>query len=113
MDVARFLRVNPEKGLFFFDGRFRPVPLTQVFVGVKASNKLQQLRDMESICYDKVLENVQRGYQVMANSNFSMFLELGVCRLCLEICPLRYTTALRKIDQLCLETGIKTLIIDF
>ncbi|VDO39800.1 unnamed protein product [Haemonchus placei] len=28
-DVARFLRVNPYKGLFFFDGRFRPVPLTQ------------------------------------------------------------------------------------
>lgn len=29
MDVARFLKVNPQKGLFFFDGRFRPVPLTQ------------------------------------------------------------------------------------
>lgn len=29
IDVARFLRVNPYKGLFFFDGRFRPVPLTQ------------------------------------------------------------------------------------
>lgn len=29
IDVAQFLRVNPEKGLFFFDGRFRPVPLTQ------------------------------------------------------------------------------------
>lgn len=29
VDVARFLRVNPYKGLFYFDGRFRPVPLTQ------------------------------------------------------------------------------------
>lgn len=29
LDVANFLRVNLEKGLFFFDGRFRPVPLTQ------------------------------------------------------------------------------------
>lgn len=66
LDVAQFLRVNPEKGLFFFDGRFRPVPLSQVFVGVKASNKLQQLRDMEFICYDKVLENVQRAQQVQA-----------------------------------------------
>lgn len=29
IDVARFLRVNPHKGMFFFDGRFRPVPLSQ------------------------------------------------------------------------------------
>ena len=28
-DVARFLNVDPKKGLFFFDGRFRPVPLAQ------------------------------------------------------------------------------------
>ena len=33
LDVARFLNVNPYKGLFFFDGRFRPVPLAQTFVG--------------------------------------------------------------------------------
>ena len=35
IDVAGFLRVNPYVGLFFFDGRFRPVPLAQTFVGVK------------------------------------------------------------------------------
>lgn len=29
IDVARFLRVNPYKGMFFFDDRFRPVPLSQ------------------------------------------------------------------------------------
>ena len=27
IDVAQFLRVNPYLGLFYFDGRFRPVPL--------------------------------------------------------------------------------------
>lgn len=32
VDVANFLRVNPYKGLFFFDSRFRPVPLTQTLV---------------------------------------------------------------------------------
>lgn len=31
----RFLRVNPNIGLFFFDSRFRPVPLEQQFIGVK------------------------------------------------------------------------------
>ena len=33
IDVARFLNVNPYSGLFFFDGRFRPVPLAQTFIG--------------------------------------------------------------------------------
>ena len=33
IDVAMFLRVNPYRGLFFFDGRFRPVPLAQTFIG--------------------------------------------------------------------------------
>ena len=64
LDVARFLRVNFFKGLFFFDGRFRPVPLTQTFIGVKATNRLQLFRDMDEVCYDKVLENVRQGHQV-------------------------------------------------
>lgn len=34
IDVARFLNVNPHRGLFFFDGRFRPVPLQQTFIGM-------------------------------------------------------------------------------
>ena len=65
MDVASFLRVNWYKGLFMFDGRFRPVPLTQTFIGVKKPfGFLQQLRDMEEVCYDKVLKNVKEGHQV-------------------------------------------------
>jgi len=38
VDVARFLGVNMRKGLFFFDGRFRPVPLAQTFIGNICSN---------------------------------------------------------------------------
>ena len=64
LDIARFLRVNFYQGLFFFDGRFRPVPLSQTFVGVKATNHMQQMRDMEEVCYEKVLNNVRKGYQV-------------------------------------------------
>ena len=64
LDVARFLRVNPYQGLFFFDGRFRPVPLSQTFIGIKARNRMKQLKDMEEVCYEKVLTNVQKGYQV-------------------------------------------------
>lgn len=65
LDVARFLHVNPYLGLFFFDGRFRPVPLGQTFVGIKSTNKMQQLQDMNTVCYEKVLEQVKKGYQTM------------------------------------------------
>ncbi|KAM3873609.1 activating signal cointegrator 1 complex subunit 3 [Diretmus argenteus] len=65
LDVASFLHVNPYIGLFFFDGRFRPVPLGQTFVGIKTANKIQQLNDMDEVCYDKVVEQVRAGHQVM------------------------------------------------
>ncbi|XP_072018769.1 LOW QUALITY PROTEIN: activating signal cointegrator 1 complex subunit 3-like [Amphiura filiformis] len=65
LDVARFLNVNPYKGLFFFDGRFRPVPLGQTFIGVKATNIMQQKHDMNAVCYEKVKDMVRKGHQVM------------------------------------------------
>ena len=68
LDVANFLRVNPHKGLFYFDSRFRPVPLSTTFIGVKALKSLQQMSDMDQICYDNVVEMVQKGHQVCYNS---------------------------------------------
>ncbi|XP_059194984.1 activating signal cointegrator 1 complex subunit 3 [Centropristis striata] len=65
LDVAAFLHVNPYIGLFYFDSRFRPVPLGQTFVGIKSTNKSQQIHDMEEVCYNKVLEQVKAGHQVM------------------------------------------------
>ena len=65
IDVAQFLRVNPYLGLFFFDGRFRPVPLAQTFIGVKALNQQKQMSDTNEICYDKVVDLVRKGHQVM------------------------------------------------
>uniref|UniRef100_A0A3B4YF91 Activating signal cointegrator 1 complex subunit 3 n=1 Tax=Seriola lalandi dorsalis TaxID=1841481 RepID=A0A3B4YF91_SERLL len=65
LDVASFLHVNPYIGLFFFDSRFRPVPLGQTFVGIKSTNKIQQIHDTEEVCYNKVLEQVKAGHQVM------------------------------------------------
>ncbi len=64
-DVARFLNVDPRRGLFFFDGRFRPVPLAQTFIGVKSTNKMIQMQQMEEVCYEKVLKMVKQGHQVM------------------------------------------------
>ncbi|XP_020291198.1 activating signal cointegrator 1 complex subunit 3 isoform X2 [Pseudomyrmex gracilis] len=65
VDVARFLRVNPSKGLFYFDHRFRPVPLSQTFIGVKAVKPIQQMNDMDRVCYENVVEMVRQNHQVM------------------------------------------------
>uniref|UniRef100_A0A0K2UGB9 U5 small nuclear ribonucleoprotein 200 kDa helicase n=1 Tax=Lepeophtheirus salmonis TaxID=72036 RepID=A0A0K2UGB9_LEPSM len=65
IDVSRFLRVDPFKGLFFFDGRFRPIPLAQTFIGVKETKALKQSQDMNEICYDKVVEFLRKDKQVM------------------------------------------------
>lgn len=64
IDVARFLRVNPHIGLFFFDSQFRPVPLSMSFIGVKAIKPLEQMMEMDNVCYEKVVEMVQRNHQV-------------------------------------------------
>uniref|UniRef100_A0A9J7XKW9 Activating signal cointegrator 1 complex subunit 3 n=1 Tax=Cyprinus carpio carpio TaxID=630221 RepID=A0A9J7XKW9_CYPCA len=48
LDVASFLHVNPCIGLFYFDGRFRPVPLGQSFVGVKTTNKVPRSQEISS-----------------------------------------------------------------
>jgi len=63
-DVARFLGVSLYEGLFVFDGRFRPVPLEQTFIGVKGTGAFQIANEMDKICYDKVLDHVEKGYQV-------------------------------------------------
>lgn len=66
LDVARFLRVNPQIGLFYFDGRFRPVALEQTFIGVKATKPMAQMAEMDSVCYEKVLDLVSKGHQVIS-----------------------------------------------
>ncbi|CAK9780073.1 Sec63-domain-containing protein [Cutaneotrichosporon oleaginosum] len=66
VDVSDFLRVNRYQGLFFFDGSFRPVPLEQHFIGVKGkARSFTQMRNMEQVVFDKVLEQVRAGHQVM------------------------------------------------
>ena len=54
VDVGHFLRVNPQKGLFYFGASFRPVPLTQTFIGVKGKSIGQLSKGTNQVCYDKV-----------------------------------------------------------
>ena len=41
-DVATFLGVNHDTGLFYFDASYRPVPLEMQFVGVTEKNLFAQ-----------------------------------------------------------------------
>lgn len=64
LDVAHFLRVNPEIGLFYFDLRYRSVPLTQTFIGIKATKQLQTNIDVDETCFTKVVDFLRGGHQV-------------------------------------------------
>ncbi|EMC94943.1 hypothetical protein BAUCODRAFT_72059 [Baudoinia panamericana UAMH 10762] len=64
-DVATFLRVDQQKGLFHFDGSYRPCPLKQEFIGVTDKKAIKQLKTMNEVCYNKVLEQVGQNKQQM------------------------------------------------
>ncbi|KAK5987308.1 Activating signal cointegrator 1 complex subunit 3-like 1 [Cladobotryum mycophilum] len=57
-DVASFLRVDTKKALFHFDGTFRPCPLRQEFIGVTDRKAIKQLKTMNDVTYNKVIEHV-------------------------------------------------------
>lgn len=57
-DVASFLRVDTKTGMFHFDGSFRPCPLRQEFIGISEKKAIKQLKTMNDITYNKVIEHV-------------------------------------------------------
>lgn len=54
-DVALFMRVDLEKGLFHFDNSYRPCPLAQQYIGITVKKPLQRFQLMNDICYEKVI----------------------------------------------------------
>ncbi|KAF8507301.1 putative RNA helicase [Hysterangium stoloniferum] len=56
-DVAKFLRVDESKGLFYFDASFRPCGLQQEFIGVTEKKAIKRYQVMNEVCYEKVLDN--------------------------------------------------------
>ena len=55
-DVATFLRVEPSKGLFYFDASFRPCGLQQQFIGITEKKAIKRYQIMNEVCYEKVLD---------------------------------------------------------
>ncbi|GAB6030549.1 activating signal cointegrator 1 complex subunit [Chamberlinius hualienensis] len=64
-EIAEFLHVNPNKGLFYFNWGFRPIPLRLTFIGSKNS-RFERHWDIEDrICYNKLVEFVKKGEKVL------------------------------------------------
>ncbi|KAJ3274830.1 DEIH-box ATPase [Terramyces sp. JEL0728] len=59
-DVASFMRVNMDTGLFFFDGSFRPCPLKQQYIGITEKKAIKRLQMMNEIVYEKLLEELTK-----------------------------------------------------
>ncbi|CAK9325161.1 unnamed protein product [Citrullus colocynthis] len=53
-NIALFLRVDPKKGMFHFDNSYRPVPLSQLYIGITVKKPLQRFQLMNDLCYQKV-----------------------------------------------------------
>lgn len=64
-DVAKFLRVNPTQGLFYFNESYRPVPLQQTYIGVTDKGRFNQVKRMNSVVYEEALTSIRSGHQVM------------------------------------------------
>ncbi|CAO1628538.1 unnamed protein product [Sympodiomycopsis kandeliae] len=64
-DVATFLRVNPEKGLFYFEGNYRPCPLKQEYIGVTEKKAIKRFQVMNEVTYEKTLDHASQGNPVM------------------------------------------------
>lgn len=63
-DVATFLRVKPDKGLFYFDNSFRPVALQQQYIGVTEKKAMKRFQIMSMIVYEKIMEKAGK-HQVL------------------------------------------------
>ncbi|KAL7572112.1 hypothetical protein ACA910_001749 [Epithemia clementina (nom. ined.)] len=64
-DVAALLRVNPDKGLYFFDQSFRPVPLQMQYIGITEKNAFKRMHLQNEICYEKALEQRRNKNQML------------------------------------------------
>lgn len=64
-DVARFLDVDVQKGLFYFGPQFRPCPLEQQYMGIKEKKAIKKIAAMNEACYEKVVQCQEQGHQLI------------------------------------------------
>ena len=64
-DVANFCHVNLNKGLFYFDSSFRPIPLKQLFIGITEKKGIKKLMLINEIAYNKIIERLNDNKQII------------------------------------------------
>ncbi|KAI3631541.1 hypothetical protein MIR68_010424 [Amoeboaphelidium protococcarum] len=64
-DVAQFLHVNNDVGLFHFDNSYRPCPLQQNYIGITEKRPLKRHRIMNQIVYDKVIAEAGKNQMIV------------------------------------------------
>ncbi|KAL6943293.1 hydrophobin [Hanseniaspora osmophila] len=70
IDVADFLGVNRQIGMFYFDQYFRPCPLQQQLLGCRGKAGSKQAREnIDKVSYEKLIEMMTHGHQVMVFVN--------------------------------------------
>ena len=69
-DVAAFLRVDPAKGLFYFDNSVRPVPLEQQYVGITEKKAVKRFQIMNDILYEKIMEHAGKNQVILCYKIF-------------------------------------------
>ncbi|NXK27255.1 U520 helicase, partial [Arenaria interpres] len=80
-DVATFLRVDPAKGLFYFDNSFRPVPLEQTYVGITEKKAIKRFQIMNEIVYEKIMEHAGKNQVRFFSFILPETLDPGACLL--------------------------------
>lgn len=66
VDVADFLGVNRQVGMFYFDQSFRPKALEQHLLGCRGKAGSKQCREnTDKVAYEKAAEMIKQGNQVM------------------------------------------------
>ncbi len=79
--VAQFLRVNPDKGLFYFDASYRPVPLSQQYIGVSEPNFVLRNQLMNDVCYNKVcLDLLFSAFSSLVSTECCCFVIKRLCK---------------------------------
>ena len=64
-DVAKFLKVDLQKGLFYFDASYRPCPLQQQYIGIKEKKAIKKINAMNEACFDKLVECLDNKHQLI------------------------------------------------
>jgi activating signal cointegrator complex subunit 3 len=62
-DVGLFLRAS--ENTWYFDNRYRPVPLEMRFLGITEKQRFKQIQAMNFLAYEQCYQSVQKGNQVM------------------------------------------------